>query len=347
MRKYFYWLEFAAVVPFYWLLRAAPFAAVRALAAIVGWGAWCVPPLRKLVAANVQVAFPEMPEKERARIVRRSFGHMTLNLLEFLWVSGSTKRIEARFVPPPELKAEVQAAVKAGTQYIFVTPHLGSWEATAVMASHYGGLRLAAVAKPLKNPYLNRLLNGHSREAESGVRIIFARGAMRALMQALNEGWSLGLLIDQNTKVREGGAFVRFFGLPVASSRTPAALTAYGLKHHRKVVPAYAVATRRADGRVGIAMRHLPRPVEEYPDETSIVQAFIEMGEEDIRKTPEQYLWLYRRFRYIPNDCPPEIRKRFPYYACEVKPHFLALGGKRKALMAREAAKGEGGDGAA
>ena len=94
-------------------------------------------------------------------------------------------------------------------------------------------------------------------------------------------------------------------------------------------------------------MRPLPRPVEEYPDETSMVQAFIEMGEEDIRKTPEQYLWLYRRFRYIPNDCPPEIRKRFPYYACEVKPHFLAVGGKRKAMLAREAAKGEGGDGAA
>ena len=187
--------------------------------------------------------------------------------------------IEARYIPDMELKAEVRAAVKDGTQYVFVTPHLGSWEATAVMASHYGGLRLAAVAKPLKNPYLNRLLNGRSREAESGVRIIFARGAMRALMQALNEGWSLGLLIDQNTKVREGGAFVRFFGMPVASSRAPAALTLYGLKHHRKVVPAYAVATRRADGRVGIAVRYLPRPVEEYPDEASMVQAFIEMDE--------------------------------------------------------------------
>ena len=327
---------FAAIFIPYLLLRVMPFAVVRLLAGLFGWAAWCVPSLRKLVAANVQVAFPELPAAERNRIVRRSFGHMMLNLLEFFWAAGITRRVEDHYRMEPEMLAELQRIRDTGTRFIYVTPHLGSWEGEAVIATHLVGVTLAAVVKPQKNPYLNWLLNDRGRKAEKGVKVIFARGAMQASMQALKAGDSIGLLIDQNTKVRSGGVFVDFFGMPVASSRSPAVLADYCRKHDIPLYVGYASVVRKADGKNYAVVRPLSRPLADYTDDAEMVQELIAMGEADIRQYPDQYLWLYRRFQYIPEDCPEAVRARYPFYARQVDFRFMAKGGKGRALREKQ-----------
>ena len=61
-----------------------------------------------------------------------------------------------------------------------------------------------------------------NREKVRGLEIIFSSGAIRAATKALRDGRGVGTLIDQNTRVRDGGSFVNFFGLPVSSSTAPA-----------------------------------------------------------------------------------------------------------------------------
>ena len=49
----------------------------------------------------------------------------------------------------------------------------------------------------------------------------------------------------------------------------------------------------------------------------------MKLSESFIRRYPEQYLWLYKRFQHIPPDCPEELRRRYPYYAKVPSPNFF------------------------
>jgi KDO2-lipid IV(A) lauroyltransferase len=146
---------------------------------------------------------------------------------------------------------------------------------------------------------------------------------MRASLKALRQGRGVGTLIDQNTRVRDGGVFVNFFGLPVPSSAAPAALKRYCDTHDLPAVIVYGTSLRLADGRNTAHSAYLPKPFAEYADDREVLQELMAISEKFIRMHPEQYLWLYKRFQYIPPDCPADLRGRYPDYAAEPKPSFF------------------------
>ena len=297
------------------LIRILPYGALKVLARFAALSVRPAWPLVKLVRANIRTALPELPEREVRRIGNESIFHLFYNMLEFVWLAGIPERIERCYYPPPEIRDKVVNFVREGKRIIFVNPHLGSWEASGMMVPFYGDTEMAAVAQPVSNPYLNKLLNSGNREKVKGLRIIFSRGAARTAIKLLKAGWNIGLLIDQNTRVRDGGEFIDFFGLPAASSLAPAVLKRYCDAHHIPTVLLYGTSIRHADGRIHATVEELPRPFEEYADDRAVVQEIMNMSERYIRKNPEQYLWLYRRFQHIPPGAPEELRKRYPYYA--------------------------------
>jgi KDO2-lipid IV(A) lauroyltransferase len=135
-------------------------------------------------------------------------------------------------------------------------------------------------------------------------------------MKALREGYQLATLIDQNTRVRDGGIFVDFFGLPVPTSRAPAMFA-------RKLNAWVAVGGCVRQGReYKLFLRELPRPAAEYPDDESLIQDLMHLTEDIVREHPEQYLWIYERWRYIPADASPELAARYPFYATKAPPRF-------------------------
>ena len=316
-------LEYCAVLLFSGLVRILPHGALRFLADLAGAVLYFVPSVRKLLTANIRCAMPELPEKEIRRIARASMFHLFMNLLEFIWLHGDGKRIERCYDIGEDIGAKLREHVAAGERIIFVNPHLGSWEASGIMAPYYSNVDLVAIAKPVRNPYLNRLLNEDGREKNKGLRIIFSRGAIRAAVRALREGSGIGTLIDQNTRVRDGGAFVDFFGIPVSSSKAPASLKRFCDANRIPAVVIYGSSVREADGKIHAKMAYLPKPFAEYPDDTAVLQELMRISEQFIRRYPEQYLWFYHRFQYIPPDAPEEVRKRYPYYAAVPKPSFF------------------------
>ena len=266
---------------------------------------------------------PELPETEVARICRESLFHLAWNMFEFIWLDGNPARIERCYYLPPDITAELRKHVADGERIIFVNPHLGSWEASGVMAPYYAGVDMVAIAKPVRNPYINRLLNQGGREKVRGLEIIFARGAIRAAIKALRAGRGVGTLIDQNTKGRVGGIFVNFFGIPVSSSAAPAVLKRFCDAEGIPAVIIYGTSVRHADGRVTAHSAKLSKPFSEYADDREVIQELMDISERFVRAYPEQYLWLYRRFQNIPPDCPPEIRARYPGYAKVTNSHFF------------------------
>ena len=181
---------------------------------------------------------------------------------------------------------------------------------------------MVAIAKPVSNPYLNRLLNKLGREQEDGLQIIQTKGAMRACLKALHNGFGVGTLIDQNTRVRNGGVFVNFFGLPVPSSSAPAVLKVYCDKNSIPAVIIYGTSVRHENGVITAHAEKLSKPFEEYKDEKEVLQELMDISQEYIRRYPEHYLWLYKRFQHIPRGCDPELRKRYPYYAKDASDNF-------------------------
>lgn len=323
-------IEYWAVLLISGAIRILPHGALCGLAKVCGAGFYAVPQVRRLITANIRCAMPELPESEVRRIARASTFHLFMNLLEFIWLHGDSERIERCYDIGEDIGAKLREHVAAGERIIFVNPHLGSWEASGIMAPYYSNVDLVAIAKPVRNPYLNRLLNEDGREKNKGLRIIFSRGAILAAVRALREGSGIGTLIDQNTRVRDGGAFVNFFGLPVSSSKAPASLKRFCDTERIPAVIIYGSSVREADGRIHAKMAYLPKPFSEYPDDTAVLQELMRISETFIRRYPEQYLWFYRRFQYIPPDTPEEVRKRYPYYAVEPKPSFFDARAKKK-----------------
>lgn len=309
------------------IARCLPHWGIRLLARIGGIAMYATPSLRRLVLANIATALPEVPEPRRRRIARESFRHLALNMLEFLWMEGIPKRVRRCYPPiPPEIIDPVIELRKRGERIIFVTPHLGSWECSGLVVPYYAGFRLAAVAKPIRNRFLNRRFT-RWREASAGLHVIFSRGAIRAAIAALRKGESVGLLTDQNTKAREGGVFLDFFGLPVACTTSPALLKRYCDAHGIPATIIFGCSVREGAGEKLVAhKRVLRKPFSEYADDREVIRELLGYSEEMIRKYPEQYLWLYRRFQYIPEGAAEELRRRYPYYATTPRPSFYRRG---------------------
>ncbi len=319
-RNFRFLIEYFVILIPYSLMRISPHFTLRWVAAFAGGSMFMVPSVRKLVTANVRTAFPEFPENEVRRVARKSLYNLVMNMFEFGWMTGVGKRIERWTYISDETVKKLKSHTSNDERIIFVNPHLGSWEASAVIATHTCNIKMAAIAKVTRNPYLNNLLNKKCREIQ-GLRIIFSKGAVKETIKALHEGLTIGTLIDQNTRIRDGGIFVNFFGLPVPSSKAPATLWRYAKANNIPAVPLYGTVVR-INGRLTAHCESLSKTLDEYVSDHEIIQELIDISEKYIRKFPEQYLWLYKRFQHIPEDATPEQRKRYPFYSRDASPKF-------------------------
>jgi len=264
------------------------------------------PSARKLVLANLRTAFPDWPADRLEQTCRQSVENAILTALEVLWMLKRPEELAENVDTECEGGQELITAGQSGRGFIMLTPHLGNWE-MAGQAVADKGVELYAVAHRIRNPWLDRIMA--RARASHGMQVIWEHGAARGIIKVLRAGKPVAVLMDQNTRVHEGGIFADFFGLPVSVTRGPAALA-------RKLdVDVLFGACVRGEGRPRMVTDRLPKPVSEYASDAELTQAMLNVNERYIRRFPEQYVWLYRRWRYIPTTAPPEIRERYPYYA--------------------------------
>jgi Kdo2-lipid IVA lauroyltransferase/acyltransferase len=306
LKKIRYIIEYIPVFILIKGLRLLPFCALKILSHTIGSIMYLVPPVGRLTTANVVAAFPGKSRSECCGIARRSLGNLVLGFVEFFWMVDNMKRIE-KYAHMHHAE-DINHHADRQESILFVTPHFGNWEIAGLLMTHYTRMRFVVIAKPIRNPYFNKLVNGCR---ETGNKVIYSKGAVREVMKAMREGFGLGSLIDQNTRVRDGGVFIDFFGLPVPVSRMPAMLG------KRKGNFPYFGGVRRdpETGHLHSYINHLPKPIEEYESDEEIISDFMKLTEEMIRQYPDQYLWFYKRFQNIPRDASPELRAKYPWYA--------------------------------
>ncbi len=260
--------------------------------------------LRKVSLANLRIAFPTHPEEELKHIGFEAFKSMVSLLFEFLIIPLSKESMLEKCQLSPSLKKILDRYNKSPA--IGVSMHLGNWE-YGNLYCNAAGYSLCCVVREHKSNKLDQLIN--ERRLLTGGDIIFAEGSAAGMVRTLRkEGKILITLIDQNIPPRRGGLFVRFFGLPVTVSRAPAALA------RRLNIPLFIIACVRNRDGYELIGEMVTENASEFNSDEELTAQIIRQMEAIIRKYPEQYLWMYRRFRYIPGDW-LNRRERFPFYA--------------------------------
>ncbi|HEX9120176.1 MAG TPA: lysophospholipid acyltransferase family protein [Terriglobales bacterium] len=293
-------LEYALVWPVVKILGALPRPLARTLGILLAGAVYRLHRrLRKVGLRNLEIAYPEMAAAERRRIVRGVFVSLGRQLAEFCRFPRYT-RDNVSQVAVYEGFENFDAAQRRGKGVLFLTAHLGGWEVGSFVHSIHGH-RLRIVVRALDNPYLDRLveryrtLHGNSTFEKQD----FARG----LIAAMRAGETVGLLMDQNM-TPPAGVFVDFFGVPACAA---SGIARVALRTDASVVPAFTIWDDvRRKYLITFAPRlALPKSGDDERDVVSATQLFTSVIEEYVRKFPDQWLWVHRRWKTRPEGEQP------------------------------------------
>ncbi len=244
---------------------------------------------RAVARDNVTRAFPDWSGEQIAALVRANFEHLGAVAAEFLGLPGVTPEAlleRYRF----EGVEHLEEARSLGRGVLFLTGHVGNWElASPAMAA--AGYPLHAVAKRLANERVDRHVT--ELRAQFGTGLIHHRNAARPVLRALREGRMVAFLMDQKPLAREAVAST-FFGQRVATNQGLALLA---LKSGAPVVPGF---DERVEGGHLLRLSPALEPPPEGPLEERVqryTEAFDAAIEAAVRRRPEQWFWVHRRWR--------------------------------------------------
>jgi Kdo2-lipid IVA lauroyltransferase/acyltransferase len=291
--------EYAAVAGVLRFLGWLPHRLARGLCAVLAALAyWFWPRLRRVGLLNLRLAFPEWSERRRRRVlfgVFRNFGRMLADFARFPRLNrGNIERLIIY-----DGFEHYAWARDQGKGVIFLTAHFGNWELSSYAHSLYG-YPLSFAVREMDNPLLDALINGTRRR--SGGRTIEKNGFARQALRALKQGEALGILMDTNMLAAEG-VFVDFFGCPACTTTGPARIA-------RKTGAPLVLGLAIWDSKLGkYRLRFDPVEWIERPDPEEEIVAntanFTRLIEEYVRRYPEQWLWVHRRWKTRPPGEPP------------------------------------------
>ena len=283
-------LEYVAVLGIRAVLRVLPRTATLRVGAALGRAFYLLHGRRReLAVANLRLAFPTTSDRECRQILRSTFAHFGRHVVEFLNFAAMSV-VEVRRLIDVEGENHVTAAMARGRGVLFCSGHFGYWE-LQIMAHAIWFEPLVVVARPLDNPFLDRLI-GQIR-TRLGTHAIPRQGAVRGLLTSLRENHSTAIMIDQHMHGRRA-VVVDFFGRPAATTSAAAALA---LKTGAALIPVFALPIPGGRYRM-IYDAPIAPPAEDDPDAVlTYTQRSTDALENYVRRYPELWLWMHRRWR--------------------------------------------------
>jgi Kdo2-lipid IVA lauroyltransferase/acyltransferase len=273
------------------LPRPLAIASGRALARavyLIGWK------LRRIGDLNLKMAFPQMSRSERKCLLRDSMVNLGRHLGEFSRFSSVTPETLRKTIDCEGLE-NLAAARAPGRGVIIITGHLGAWEMISFALSAFG-YPFDFLVRRIENPAIERLIE--ETRTRFGNRTIDKRGAARSMLTTLRTGGMLGLAVDINV-VRDKGIFVDFFGVPASTTFMAAKLA---LRTGSLIVPVFAPwEERRQRFVISIgAPLTIERSGDEKKDIRQLTSKFTKVVEDCVRRHPDQWLWIHKRWRTRP-----------------------------------------------
>lgn len=287
-----YWLVVAVARTLGWMPRGLARLKADALAWVVYH---LMGRLRRVGMRNLELAMPEMAsEQERARILRGVYRHLGWQLVEFCRMPQYTAENTKGWIRTEGLEHYL-AARDRGKGVLILTGHLGAWELSSFYHSLMG-YPMGMVIRRLDNRRLDAFVNGI--RCLHGNRVLHKDDFARGLLTAMRAGETVGILMDTNMTPPQG-VFVNFFGRQAC---TASGLARVALKTGAAVLPGFLVWEEKVRQYVlhfgpelGFAQSG-----DGDADVRAATQQCNDVLEEWIRRYPDQWLWIHRRWKTRP-----------------------------------------------
>ena len=302
-------LEYAVFLTLVFIVRSLPVSATVELANLLALAMHHLAPTRlsrtDVARENLRLAFGEtLSDQEADRIVRGMWRHLFRLVFEMVQLPRRFRLHSCSDVLDFERRNDCVNALCSGRPVLLLGGHFGNWEISVNTFGHFG-FPMSVVARHLDNPWLHQWFKDF-RES-SGNSMVLKHGAGSELSSVMERGGMATLLCDQDAG--KSGVFVNFFGRPASTFKSIALLA---LQYNALVVVggAFRLPDSQQQSRWS-RFRLVTQDVIDAADfdganaVTELTQQFTRSLEQLIRKAPEQYFWVHRRWK-----TPPDARRR-------------------------------------
>ncbi|MFC1692128.1 lysophospholipid acyltransferase family protein [Candidatus Latescibacterota bacterium] len=294
-KKIFHSMEYAGIMCLYAVLGVLPIKYIYMFAKFLGMCSfYCLRIRRNATMANLRRALGnELNEADLKKIARDAYINIGMTFVEMLFIFNMKTRIADMVDMSDIIYIKKHLELKRGL--IFVSCHFGSWELNGAALAAYG-IPITVVAKRQSNPYIDRFIS--KSRTEFGMKVIPHGAPVKHIVRALRNHEAVGLISDQDAGKK--GIFINFFG---SKASTPQGAAQLAMKYD---VPIVVVVTVRI--RPGYN-KSIFKEIDVRNDDTVeiLTQRYTKIMEDIIRRHPEQYFWMHRRWK----TSPPE--KDFPH----------------------------------
>ena len=256
---------------------------------------------RERALANLRRSFPEMTEKQRVYLARRSMQEIPMLGVEVLFTTRLV-RIDTwtKYVELENFREVVSLLLRKDQGVILLTAHYGNFEILGYVLALLG-FPTSSIARPLDNQYVSDWL--FNVREKLGQKIIVKKGATDEVVDVLNRKGTVAFVADQNAGSK--GVFVDFFGRKAATYKS------IGLVAMQYEVPIVVGYARRLNDRFQfrVGAQDIIYP-EDWKSEDNplryITQRYTKAIEDFVRDDPGQYWWVHRRWKTRPKGEAPE-----------------------------------------
>ena len=312
-------VEYLLVAAFIGIMRVLPRRVARRLGSAIGVLAGrFARNLRRVGDRNLQLSFSNLSADERRGLLDNTFRHLGLQLAEFCQMSRYSADLVQRDVMRYEGLDNFLDAKRRGKGVLVLTGHLGAWELSSFVHSLLGH-PMGMVIRRLDNPLVDELVN--RIRCQHGNRVLHKDDFARGLLTAMSRGETVGILMDTNMTPPQG-VFVPFFGVEAC---TASGLARVARKTGAAVVPGFLLWAAAENRYVLHFGEELQLQVTGDADADALANTalFARVTESYIRRYPDQWLWLHRRWKTRPAGQVPIYGAAAPMVKTAPQPGML------------------------
>lgn len=272
------------------ILHFSPIRANLWLGRVLGRAAFFINRKRRLVAyANLKAAFAkERSPQELRSITRKVYVNLFQSFAEIASLTKVNRSYVNKYVEVVNMERIVNAG-KSGKGTILLTAHFGDWELSSLVSA-MKDFPITVLAREQKMKRLNELLN-RLRESK-GCKVVRKGISTKNILRELHKKNMVGILSDQDAG--RNGAFVDFFGRPTSAHVGP-----FEIARHTDsiILPNFIVRTKGPFHKLYLEEYIDVKGANSEDDLKKGLQKYMSLLESYVRKYPEQWLWLHKRWK--------------------------------------------------
>ena len=284
--KYFF--EFLFIITFFFIFKIIGYKSSSNLGSIIGKKIGPIFRSNNKILENLNNCNIGSSDKERQEIIKKMWGNYGRILSEYIYIKEFRKNNLNQFIEIEGLEY-LNEIKKNNKQVIFVSGHFNNFELMA-MEIEKAGINLAAVYRPLNNPFLNIVMENIRKKYICRTQIKKGKTGTRNLLKLFKNNYSIALMIDQ--RVSEGIS-VNFFNREAKTTTIPAQFIK---KYGCEIVPVYIERKQNFNFKL-----YIKKPVQ-FDNQFTIEDITLKLNEileEMILKNPDQWIWSHDRWKYL------------------------------------------------